>query len=87
MPIKFVSIVMDLINALPGKSSVNTNTGNNITELCFLCDPRRAKARSYRKSVARQRNGKQASITMGDGVFLRPCKVVILKTNGATSQF
>jgi hypothetical protein len=37
-------------------------------KLCYLCGSRREKARSYRKSLARQRSC-NASTTMGDGVF------------------
>jgi hypothetical protein len=63
-----IHIVMDLINALSGNSSVNTNRSNNRMEMCVLCGPLRAKARRYRKSVARQRSCKHTSTTMG-GVF------------------
>jgi hypothetical protein len=73
-------IVTVLINALPGNRPVNTNTDNNKKINCFLCGPRRAKVRSYRKSVA---SCKHASITMGDGVV----HGVSTKTNSATSSF
>jgi hypothetical protein len=36
---------------------------------CFLWCPRRAKVWRYRKYVARQRSGKHAFATIGDGVF------------------
>jgi hypothetical protein len=35
----------------------------------ILCDPRRTKARRYRKFVAIERSCKHATTTMGDGVF------------------
>jgi uncharacterized membrane-anchored protein len=63
-------IVTDLINALPGKGSVNTNRGSNRRKTVFSM--RSAPSRSTgtdRKSVSRQHSGKHASTTMGDGVL------------------
>jgi hypothetical protein len=56
---------MDLINALPGNSSVNTNGGKNGRETIFSM----SSTLSNMKSVARQRSCKHASTKMGDGVF------------------
>jgi hypothetical protein len=62
------NIVTDLINASPGNSFVNTNTGNNR-------GPRQERVRRYKKSVSGQRSGKHKPTTMGDGCFpWGPCK-------------
>jgi hypothetical protein len=63
-------IVTDLINALLGKSSINTNTGNNRRETVFYAVRAEQKhVYIYRKPAARQRSDKYAFTTMGDGVF------------------
>jgi hypothetical protein len=60
------NIVTDLINALLGNSSVNTNRESAFS---MRSAPSKSTER-YRKSVARQRSSKHESTTMGDGVFL-----------------
>jgi hypothetical protein len=59
---------MDLINALPGNSSVNMNTGNNRRETVFYA-VRVKQKHGVIGSLARQHSCKQASTTMRDGVF------------------
>jgi hypothetical protein len=60
---------MDFINALPGNSFVNTNTGNNRREAVFSVRSAPNNAYSYGKWVTRQSSCKHASTTMGDDVF------------------
>jgi ABC-type Fe3+-citrate transport system substrate-binding protein len=70
MTILFVDTVTDLINALPGNSSVSTRTQATITWKQFLHAVRTEQKRGVkRKYFARQRSCKHASTTMEDGVF------------------
>jgi hypothetical protein len=87
LPLSILNILTDLINALPGNSSVNMNRGGNRRETVFLCGPRRVKSRCYRKSVVRQRSCKHASVTMGDVVFRGVRERSYVKRNSATIQF